>query len=92
MRSKNSVTTVAVLVLVLLCSCSGDDQGGPKTAKKAKQVITIEEGFHRWDSLTFRSPFARLDIVPELGGKIMGYELGGYQLLWHDPKSEGKLY
>jgi len=92
MRSKISVTAVAVLVLALLCSCSGDDKGGGTTSKKAQQVIAIEEGFYQWDSLTFRSAFARIDVVPDLGGKIMGYELSGYQLLWHDPKGEGKLY
>ncbi|MFC1528965.1 DUF4380 domain-containing protein, partial [Candidatus Latescibacterota bacterium] len=58
----------------------------------ARQSIpVVEEGFHGWDSLTMRNSYTRLDVVPDLGGKIMGYALHGHQVLWHDSTREGEV-
>lgn len=83
---------IAVLSLTVIWSCSDDDSSREMSAGNQAPVIPVEEGFFGWDSNILYSPFARLDVVPDLGGKIMGYELRGTQLLWHDTTREGELY
>ena len=94
MRSKYSLPIVVIMIVsfTLMCSCSGDDKAQTKKTGEAKQIIMADEGFYGWNALTLRSAFARIDVVPDLGGKIMGYEVRGFQILWHDAQREGELY
>jgi hypothetical protein len=92
MRSKNTLMALSILIPLLLFSCSKEKKTEQRAPAKAKKIITIQEGFHGWNSVTLRTPFAQVDVVPDLGGKIMGYDLRGFQLLWHDTKREGELY
>jgi len=87
-----SILTVIILPAFLLFSCSGDreaEKREPVDSGTPKPVIASDEEFHGWDSLTLRNVFVRFNVVPDLGGKIMGFDLHGYQLLWHDPAKEG---
>jgi len=84
-----------VILITSLFSCS-QDKNDDKEMKKQKsssikKSVIIDENFHGWDSVTLRNPYVKFDVVPELGGKIMGYELHGYQSLWHDSSMEGKV-
>ena len=92
MRLKRFATAGTILILTLTVSCSKENTGEKKAPAQARQIVKIEKGFYGWDSITLRSAYSRLDIIPELGGKIMGYDLRGFQVLWHDPKREGELY
>ncbi|MCE5251113.1 DUF4380 domain-containing protein [bacterium] len=93
MRSRKQLLSLAILILVVLMySCSGDKKSEQKAPAGGKQIVIAQEGFHGWKSATLRTTFAQVDVVPELGGKIMGYDLRGFQILWHDPKREGELY
>lgn len=92
MQCKHSALISVLLISALACSCSTDDKSTKKTTGKAREIAMADEGFYGWDSLTLHAPYSRIDVVPELGGKIMGYELRGFQILWHDPVDEGKLY
>ncbi len=86
MRSRNLFKALLILALVAAPSCSkkGDQKGsGPAP------VALPQQGFAGWNSLTLETAYVKLDVVPELGGKIMGYNLRGAQLLWHDAKKEG---
>ncbi len=83
---------LVVFIAAAVWSCSGD--GGQQADQPAergprREVISTDESFHGWDSLTLRNVYARFDVVPELGGKIMGFDLHGFQVLWHDPANEG---
>lgn len=88
MLKKKLLLGLLVLMMVFAASCSkkGEEQ---KTSGAARKIELPQEGFHGWKSLTLGTAYARLDVVPELGGKIMGYELRGAQILWHDVKKEG---
>ncbi|MFC1692704.1 DUF4380 domain-containing protein [Candidatus Latescibacterota bacterium] len=98
-RVTNKMNVLIIIVIALLCSCS-DDRSSDRPALNEMNVkekpvtsrqytIIEDEKFFGWDSLTLRNMFVRLDVVPDLGGKIMGYDLQGYQVLWHDPEQEG---
>ena len=88
MRQKQLLSGLLVLSMVFAVSCSkkGEEQ---KTSGAVQKVALPQEGFRGWKSLTFETAYTRLDVVPELGGKIMGFELRGTQILWHDTKKEG---
>jgi hypothetical protein len=87
MHRKQLLFGFLVLSLVLVASCS--KKGEEQKAPGARKIALPPVGFHGWKSLTLESAYIRLDVVPELGGKIMGYELRGTQILWHDTKKEG---
>lgn len=90
MRSKDLFKVLLILVLALAPSCTRKSENG-KSSTPVQQVELPKIGFSGWNSLFIESPFVRLDVVPELGGKIMGYDLSGYQILWHDAKKEGHV-
>lgn len=81
---------VTTVFAIAVCSC-GKDGSNPKKTKAEVKSSAYGEGFFGWDSLILQNQFVRLDIVPELGGKVMGYSLHGFQILWHDPKNEGRI-
>jgi hypothetical protein len=86
------VQTVMILILLTFCSCTGDSSKDTKKVSKSKK-ITIEktESFFGWNSTSLVNLFARIDVVPEIGGRIIGYKANTYQVLWHNPAYEGQI-
>ncbi len=84
-------TSFLLVLIIVFFSCSEDQ--AKKTAYKSSETNILEdvEGFHGWDSITLRNAFIRLDVVPDLSGKILGYEAAGYQVMWHNPLLEGEI-
>ncbi|MFC1561016.1 DUF4380 domain-containing protein [Candidatus Latescibacterota bacterium] len=80
-----------ILLLFTVCSCSKDMSKDKKDSISGKDFIETSEGFYGWDSIILRNSYTRLDVVPELGGKIMGYNPMGLQILWHNPAHEGEV-
>ena len=80
-----------VSVIVFLYSCSEDRDAGEDQSLGRKKIAVTEEGFHDWDSFMLRNTYVRCDVVPDLGGKIMGFDLHGFQILWHDSAREGEV-
>ena len=89
MRPTYLFSVILVLFLAFIPSCSKDKSGGEKTSAPAKQAVKSQGEFCGWSSLILENRFTRIDVIPDLGGKIMGYELRGNQILWHDSKKEG---
>ena len=87
MRTKWFLPGFLALLLISAVSCS--KKGGDETSGAPPKTVLPETGFRGWNALTIQSAYARLDVVPELGGKIMGYELRGTQILWHDAAKKG---
>ena len=48
--------------------------------------------FHGWKAVRLSNGHASLVAVPEVGGRIMAYDLGDYAYLWFDRKLAGKLF
>jgi len=89
MRFSNLFKVLPVFLVILAPSCS--KQGDKQDASAPRQVALPVTGFHGWNSLTLNNAYVRLDVVPELGGKIMGYGIRGYQVLWHDSTKAGQV-
>ena len=84
----------AILVLLMFSffSCSGDKPEKKKAVSvPGRGIVDTQEGFFGWDSITLLNSFTRLEVMPELGGKIMGYSVFGNQILWHNPTHEGEI-
>ncbi len=87
MRTKLFLYGLLVFLLIPAVSCK---KGGDKKSAGTPETTTLpEKGFRGWNSLKLEGAYTRLDVVPELGGKIMGYDLRGTQILWHDATKEG---
>ena len=48
--------------------------------------------FHGWDAARIANHFVRLVAVPDIGGRIMAYDLGDHPFFFVDPELAGKLF
>jgi hypothetical protein len=48
--------------------------------------------FRGWDACFLENDFIRLVTVPDIGGRVMAYDLGTYPFLFVDPDLAGKLF
>jgi hypothetical protein len=48
--------------------------------------------FHGWRACYLENRFIRLVAVPDIGGRVMAYDLGPYAFLYVDPRLVGKLF
>ena len=51
-----------------------------------------EAKFRSWVAYYLENEFIRLVAVPDIGGRIMAYDLGEYPFLFVDPDLAGKLF
>jgi hypothetical protein len=53
----------------------------------------VEKGeFQGWQAVSLHNELVRIVAVPEIGGRIMAYDLGTYPFLFVDPLLAGKLF
>lgn len=50
------------------------------------------DSFRGWDACYLENAYVRLVAVPDIGGRIMAYDLGPYPFLFVDPELAGKLF
>ena len=56
-------------------------------------VCTVRrESFRGWDACYLENDVVRLAAVPDIGGRIMAYDLGPYPFLFVDPDLAGRLF
>lgn len=56
------------------------------------QCSIRRDPFHGWKACTLENAFVRLIAVPDIGGRIMAYDLGPYPFLFVNPDLVGKLF
>ena len=60
---------------------------------KTNSVCTFERAdFRGWEAVYLRNGFVTLAAVPDIGGRVMAYNLGDYPYLFVDPDLAGKLF
>lgn len=56
------------------------------------ECLVEEIGFHGWKAVRLSNGLVSLVAVPDIGGRIMAYNLGDYPYLWIDRSLAGKLF
>ncbi|MFC1538253.1 DUF4380 domain-containing protein [Candidatus Latescibacterota bacterium] len=79
-----------ILFFTTMCACS-EDKTDKRPIEATGGFSGLSNTFNGWNSVILRNSFTELDIVPELGGKIMGYNAFGNQILWHNPSLRGEI-
>ncbi len=75
-------TVIALLVLILVVqSCSSDKTKSVKSWKNYKG----------WNSMCLSNGIAELNIVPQIGGRVIQYKLDDKEFFWVNPDLAGKL-
>ncbi len=60
---------------------------------QAAQLMTHRQiDFHGWNAYEIRNDLVRLVAVPDIGGRIMAYDLGPYAFLYVDRALAGQLF
>jgi hypothetical protein len=60
--------------------------------KSGQQLYKQQTKFHGWDAYEIGNGLIRLVAVPDLGGRLMAYDLGEYDFLFVDRDLSGKLF
>lgn len=97
-----------VLLLPLLCGlagCGGGvESGGARRevpgitsssspiTQPNEQATASEADYHGWRALRLTNGMVTVVAVPDVGGRIMEYKLGGHPYLWANPAELGKTY
>jgi hypothetical protein len=55
------------------------------------QPVIVRSRYRGWDSQRLSNGLIELQIVPEIGGRVMQYRLGEKEFLWVNPQLAGKL-
>lgn len=95
---------VACLACGLLGCGGGVDSGGPRRevpgitssssaiAPAAEEASAQEVDYHGWRALRLTNGMVTVVAVPDAGGRLMEYKLGGHPYLWANPSELGKVY
>jgi hypothetical protein len=96
---------LATSALWLLGGCgSGADGGGPRRevpgisgstspiAAASAEATAQEVDYQGWRALRLTNGMVTVVAVPDLGGRIVEYKLGGHPFLWANPAERGKTY
>ena len=63
------------------------DQSAPEAGCRLDRI-----DFHGWQAVKLSNGIVELVAVPDIGGRIMAFDLGAYPYLWFDRKLAGKLF
>jgi hypothetical protein len=54
-------------------------------------AVTAESSYRGWKTLALRNDLVELQVLPEVGGRIIQFKLGGKEFLWANPQLAGQL-
>jgi len=61
------------------------------TSSIASDCTLTHSSYRGWESLLLDNGLISLQVVPEVGGRIMQFKLGGHEYLWVNPRLAGQL-
>ncbi len=60
---------------------------------KIKSICSVDKAdFHGWHAVYLHNGFITLIVVPDIGGRVMAYNLGDYRYFFINPDLTGKLF
>jgi hypothetical protein len=85
-------TAVAASAAMLLASvASAAEVAAIQLATQSQPSPAAAESAYRgWKSLELRNDLIALHVVPEIGGRVMQFQLGGKEFFWVNPSLAGK--
>ncbi|MEN6645465.1 MAG: DUF4380 domain-containing protein [Armatimonadia bacterium] len=96
---------VVGLALAVLAGCGGGvENAGPKRevpgisdsrspiSQASEEATASEVDYHGWRALRLTNGMVTVVAVPDIGGRIVEYKLGGHPFLWTNPAELGKTY
>lgn len=66
-------------------------RGSTAQAQPAAQAAATEVDYFGWKAFKLENGLVTLIAVPDIGGRVMEYKLGGHQFLWVNQAHRGKL-
>ena len=70
----------------------GGGYGSSAGAVATKDATAAQVIFQGWRAVQLSNGLVTVTVVPDLGGRIMQYNLGEHPFLWTNPDEYGKLY
>ena len=88
----NVVVSAALLLEPLAALHAAEDLAVPTPAADGGggQILCRASAYRGWKSLTFAGNGVELQIVPEIGGRVVQFTLGGKEFLWVNPELAGR--
>jgi len=62
-----------------------------KRVTQSPPPTATESNYRGWESLALRNDLIELHIVPQIGGRVIQFKLGGKEFLWVNPQLAGQL-
>jgi hypothetical protein len=75
----------------LLCLFAGLAEGSLALGAGEAQPVAGNSTYKGWKSLCLSNGLVELQVLPDIGGRIIQFKLGGKEFLWVNPQLAGKL-
>lgn len=63
----------------------------PLEACRAAASSSVERAYRGWKTICLSNGLVELQVLPDIGGRIIQFKLGGKEFLWVNPQLAGKL-
>ncbi len=98
MKTTPCLKTLAAVLASLWLSpvAPAGEDSGPRPADKAwarddNQGPAARSTYQGWKTLRLANPLIELQVLPDVGGRIIQFKLGSHEFLWVNPQLAGKL-
>jgi len=86
-------TLVLSLSAAMLLPGCGDNQETKEGLKQAEiePAMALQSVFHDFESVLLENGLVQIAVVPQIGGRVLGYEFSGRSLFYANPQRLGQL-
>src|SRR5512138_2696171 len=75
---------------LLIGICSALAGSSPRTHAGEPQPVAFDSKYRGWKTLCLLNGLVELQVLPEIGGRIIQFKVGGKEFLWVNPQLAGK--
>ncbi|MCZ7599976.1 MAG: DUF4380 domain-containing protein [Gammaproteobacteria bacterium] len=89
-RRWTMVLSLAGALLLPGCGANEETKDGLKKAE-IEPATTLKSVYRDFESVTLQNGLVQVAVVPQIGGRVLGYEFSGRDLLYANPRLLGQL-